>query len=31
MSYDIFLVTLSGILFLFWFVNRLHKPSPSEQ
>ncbi len=31
MDYNVFLVTLSGILFLFWFVNRLHKPSPNER
>ncbi len=31
MNFEVFLVTFTGIICLFWFVNRLHKPSPNEE
>ena len=31
MDYNIFMMVFSGTVFLFWLVNRLHRPSPNEQ
>jgi len=31
MSNEIFMVVFAGVIFMFWLVNRLHKPSPNEQ
>ena len=31
MDYNIFMMAFGGIVFLFWLVNRLHKPSANEQ